>query len=385
MCGPKICCLPVALVLVLWSAGPGRAGETEAIRLLDAVTKNITSYDVWLTADYEWFVQYDEVEVENEYLGYYKRTKSIPRAYRPNEPRRRARHIFHQTFERGKLRIDHFEADGKTLHSTSVCDGETVRALNGAGSEGKVDDRPVSNAEEGCDYMTFFRGIHGNWLATQMFRERQTTSARKEQADGGEFFVVSCQPELSNRNTSAGQWGFRMALDPRHGMMPQRLERFVLLNSKELVERRTLIGEFFKLESGVWVPTKAVTSFYQRSEGSFHRALVLTVTSSIDKTRSRWNQPVPAERFTLKFPTGARVSDFTRGTQFVTGTKDTGENLRALAEDSRPILQLAGRSPAPPQADPVSVWRWITLLLLTLLIACVVALLIAGYRRRRAA
>jgi hypothetical protein len=96
--------------------------------------------------------------------------------------------------------------------------------------------------------------------------------------------------------------GWRIALDPAHGMMPVEIEFF--RKTMQTPIRRIYITKFHEVEPGVWAPAKATHECLDWKNGR----VMAEIHLAVDMERSQWNQPVAEKVFDLPIPEGTRVT-----------------------------------------------------------------------------
>jgi hypothetical protein len=271
-----------------------------------------------------------------------------------------------------KRRIEWLNQDSQEPWEVVVFDGEVRKAFQRATSTGLIAAPTVRHLDDGHDYATFFRNGFGAISFVTLFGQRASTRVVADRS--GKASVIESPPGGADVAT----FGWRLWLDPRHGLLPKRIERYE--NSMEHVYCRTVINQFHEFEPGVWAPVDVTVTFHHPAPGTPHYGDVNQVVHSVvDVSRSRWNEPLSDELFVLAFPAGVTVADKTHRVVLVTGERDTGKNIDKLVAGARKTFPLDDGRPAPL---PIAWWWRVALVALNaVLIAAFLAWLWRRHRR----
>lgn len=251
----------------------------------------------------------------------------------------------------GKRRIERLDPHTKEPVSVVVSDGEVMRRM----------DRPKAMAsisslrravEDGHDYIGYFGNPFASGSLAEMTRNRKSRLLAED--DSG---MVAFEARPGGK--SAAGFGWRVWLDPSHGLVAARIERY--RRSMECLYSRTEVNEFREVEPAVWAPVDVTIQFYDSMpDRTTFGHVVHVIDAVVDQERSRWNLLLSDETFRLAFPGGTRVHDTVRKVTFVAGKGDTGENLDDLmknAKDVVPIHDAADLRQLGPPSGSWGLWR----------------------------
>lgn len=259
-----------------------------------------------------------------------------------------------QVYQRGKGRIEFFGPNNSPT-TVLVFDGEMQKSYDAAAGSALLRDVPHHALQEGWSYLEAYRNVFGVLPILHCFRERRNVVVRVSKDDSMIVFEAAPAPKA---NIDFPNWGFRVSLDKRHGLMPAVIERFEQINNKPFIVRRSSVSQWTELGSGTWAPSKLVTHFFDADltlatfgELSVEEELV------VDLKRSHWNRQIPNDMFELPLPAGTRVTDRLRDVQFVTGQLDPGKNLEELAKHAKKVTPYPVER--PQSIKDRSIWSWI--------------------------
>jgi hypothetical protein len=146
-------------------------------------------------------------------------------------------------------------------------------------------------------------------------------------------------PRADSSNIDYDRFGFQVTVDPSQSFFPVEIRLMRRNSTGRLVLRRLMsVEEFTRLPSGISVPVKATTRFYNTNPGPELGQEDYWVTGEVDVGRSRWNVDLPDETFQLGFPVGTLVHDQVRNIQFVSGSSDPAVNIDQLIEKAKEVL-----------------------------------------------
>ena len=281
----------------------------------------------------------------------------VSRKLRPREAAPQETRDYRQQFSNGKVRIETLSERGGDPVTTLVYDGELFRRLNAAELRGSIFSGIGEFAPLGADYSTFFRAIDAADMVRDVF-EKGKCSATPDATRGGLWLETTPSPALK----------YRVWLDPSHGMMPNTIEEWRVSDQFEpWIHCRIQVEAYHELVGGGWVPTKVVTRDYislspesrlREFGGQVNRETV----AEVDIGQSKWNTPIPVDRFILSFPAGTEVIDEVLDRVYVAGESTDGSHLRRIALEARELA-----IPPPGASSSESLLRissrWPTILL----------------------
>jgi hypothetical protein len=358
----------------------------DVLRAWETAGQSLRSYDVYLRVEYV-FVLKSVVVGKKKPPGKAPPGLKVPeipiielRERPPGEPPSRRVEFSRQVLSKqGKRRYELWPSGSQIWIEAKVFDGEIVRSRSSrsagtANIDGRGPDVKNFTGPE-LNYAALYWDMPYGGSIVKLFRARKGARLIEAPSGKADYVHIESAPEEGDYYPA---FGWRIALDPAHGMMPAKIEFF--RDTMKLPIVRTTIEEFHQVELGVWAPIKA-THTYLDSRGRVPTEVHLAV----DMTRSHWNQPVAEELFTLVIPEGTRVVDDTRNIAFVAGKGDTGKNLDALIENARNVVSPA--RPKPAELPPTEGRLRLLLLfgLNALVIAVILGIVYVRARKRRAA
>lgn len=348
----------------------------QVLDLLDTATKALRSYDVYLQVTETYLVRSERVKITTKDGKEVEVTR--PRDLLPGEGPLVEKFAYRQVLAQGKRRIERIDPATGKASSTTVADGEVERSLNPEAISGYLGPMPRQFVSEGSDYSTFYRNEFGDRDLVEILRSRKGTRVIPDPAPGKQPRLVLYSPPESG--TTFSIWGFRVFMDPQKALMPVLVEKFEIIEGKEVLLRRTVVDAFHEVEKGLWVPIKVTSTFYSSSQGPLFGKPVVQIVAQVDVARSRWNVPIPDDTFVLKFPPGIHVTDRLRNIKFISGDGDTGENLRALAKRAREVIPIN----APPVEEQDASYQHATRLLLVAgaVVLCLAIVVVVCLKRR---
>jgi hypothetical protein len=229
-------------------------------------------------------------------------------------------------------------------------------------------------------YRSAFGGVHFDDLVV-CFRQRKGYVVVGSSAGDSPLLTIEAKPVPPSKmpDVDLGAWGFKVALDPRRGMMPAVIEVLQPVKGVLQLYRRMTVNQWKDLGNGVWVPTKATTHIFYLDNGTnpdFHGQVANEIVLTVDEARSSWNKSVSEGTLRNPLPAGTKVMDTERGVQYVTGKADPGVNLADLAKHARDVAPIITTQPEKP--------LWGTWLLRgAVLLVATVALVLGGWFVRK--
>jgi hypothetical protein len=276
--------------------------------------------------------------------------------------------------ETGKRRSELLPAIGGRWTEARVYDGEATRQVTNSGAQAGVIGRDPDHmefTEFQCNYLSLFKDLPYGGAMVPLFRSRHGTRLLGRGAGAGEYAVVESPLEKGNYEN----FGWRVWLDPRHGMLPAKIDLFQ--RSMQSLFCRTTIERFHQIEPGVWAPVEATHEF--GPEGQVRTRVRL----SVDMTRSRWNQRLSEDLFKLDFPPGAAVNDRARNLVYVAGDGKPAHHVDQLLEGA-PRGQNSPATASPQPGTSVRA-RIAALAALHIFLVAVLAVVFFMWRARRRA
>jgi len=323
----------VAGILLTSVCGPagGAASDSlpDTINAFQRAAVSIRSFDVYVRIDRAWPLK--AVIVERTKDG--KPLAAEWRDRAPGEPPKKETLLMRQVLgPNGERRSALLDRDGKTWEKTF--DGEVTRFLDVRKRDAWLDGPADLNfIEFGLDYLMLYESRTRDGTLAEVLRSRNGTRLAAAGPEDLGMAVVEAPPH------QATDIGFRVALDPSHGMLPSRIIRSPHGSRDEGSETRVTM--YREVKAGLWVPVKAAATFGPPNRPSY------VVEFEVDVARSRWNEPLSADTFALPIPEGIRVKDFRRGVAFISGEGDTGKEIDRLVENAREVFVFGERGKAP--------------------------------------
>ncbi|MBX7072144.1 MAG: hypothetical protein K1X71_03265 [Pirellulales bacterium] len=360
-----VCCTPVI--------AQQQMPPEQAFALFEQATKTITSLDVVMQVRMSWPMKHVVIgtrTIEGQQVPITEWAERLP-----GEPQKSEQHFYRQVMSpSGQRRIEYFvSAQAANPRAIQVLDGEAMRELEPDLRLGAIKPHKGRILFDAEDYSAFFKTEFGNMPWVKIFRLRPTMTATLE-PDGAVLIHSPPTPKTSFQN-----YGFRVWLDPHHGMLPRKVERYVLDSDAELLWSDAYVNKWHQLPSGAWAPIEVTTTNYNRKDPHKGRAVNVYV-AKVDVARSKWNQPIPPATFVLAFPKGTQVTDLIRDVIFTTGDEDSGKNLDRLLADAQNVAPLRQMFEPPAQNRSPLFW-WIVALNGVVMIG---GLALAFFLRRRA-
>jgi len=250
----------------------------------------------------------------------------------------------------GKRRIERLDPKTEEGVGSVVSDGEVMRRLDKPKAMGSISS--LANAvEDGHDYLGYLGNPFASGSIVEMTRERKS---RVLPEDSSGMVAFEARPG----GLSYASFGWRVWLDPEHGLLPARIERY--RRSMEGLYSRTEVHEFHQVEAGVWAPVDVTIQYYAAPGTPKSGKVTHVIHAVVDQKRSRWNLPLEDETFRLAFPAGTRVHDTVRHVAFVAGKGDTGKSLEDLMKNARDVAPIhdAAEGQVGPPSGSWTYWRW---------------------------
>ena len=344
----------------------------DVLRSVETAAEGIRSYEVYLTCTRHWTLK--TVVVGTMMDGPLEAPILEWRQREPGEDPETEVFLYRQVLAPGgKRRIEQLDPQTEEPLRIVVSDGEVMRRMDKPKAAGSISSL-VKAVEDGHDYLGYLGNPFASGSIVQMTRNRQSRVLVED--DSGKVAF-----EARPGGTSYASFGWRISLDPEHGLLPARIERY--RHSMKRLYSRTEVNEFREVEPSVWAPVDVTIQFYDsKPERATFGEVAHVIHAVVDQERSRWNLPLSDDTFRLAFPGGTRVHDTVRKVTFVAGKGDTGKNLDDLmknAKDVVPFHDAAELGQLGPPTGRWGTWRWI---LVGLSVGLLVALLLVMGRKR---
>jgi hypothetical protein len=222
---------------------------------------------------------------------------------------------YHQIFYKSNRRLETLDARG-TVKDICVQDGKTCRVYHVAQHLGGIQRLKSNDILPFADYSQLFKNLNGIDMF-YLFRERRTTRVTGRLGTSTGDVGLECGPE-PDAEVSFRDLGLYVMADKAHGLMPRKLGFVWTVKGKGTARTETVITEYVKTRDGTWVPIKAKTTTYWLGEGKQFGKPMTESVMSVDVKKSRWNEKLRTNTFTLPFPGGTTVIDEVRNITFVT-------------------------------------------------------------------
>jgi hypothetical protein len=315
----------------------------QALALLEGSLESIRSFDLRIDTK-ETFLLHWEAAGTND-KGH---MVSKSRRLLPGEFPRIKQQSSRQVVEQGKGRFEFLAEKGGQPNIIVVYDGEVERVFKPRESEAIVRSPAGSVVGTGMDYLDSYRNITSRLDMMKCLRERKNVVVKPAEP-GSAVVILETRPDLKAA-VDLHRYGFRVTLDPAHSFMPAVFETLKDVGNELFVVRRSTVAEWKKLNGGVWVPIKLVTSVFQDDPKSeTFRDVNQDKVMTVDTAHSYWNLAIQEDTFVLPFSAGTKVIDFFRNVQFVTGKADPGKNLEDLAAHARNVGAFRTSFKDPPR------------------------------------
>jgi len=325
-----------------------------AVGILDAASKAITSYDVTVDVTYTWRTSSEMAGVRTDVPP---GRKPIPvtkaRKLRPGEEAAIQKNRTRQVYSDNNRRVEVLPESSDDAVAVLVANLTERRQLSRIDGSGIISAPPTEFDNALCgaygDYLTYFRTIGVYDLCTFVFRARQGVRLRPELGKNGELVLEAAPDADPDAMVLKHDWGFRVWLDPKHGHLPNRIEAYQIVGEagteKEFPTQSIAVDEFFEFHDSLWAPIRITATEYI-FKGELIGDPNLEVTALVDTARSRWNIPIPAESFSLEFPSGTQVADLLRKVSYVVGDRNIEKNLERIAVDAADEVGQAQERPS---------------------------------------
>jgi hypothetical protein len=313
--------------LILSCISPLASISAEDIGAIQAVTKyktaiaSIHNFNVKYTVETRYLVKEVFVLGKDGYPQIVER-----RLLSAGESGKTQRHFTHHQYDYPKERMEQWQSSDGELLSLLVFDGEKQKCYFPTNKHGQIDKLNFSRGAAGTQYPDGYLTLDGRLLLSTFLGQRNNLIARIL-PDRSIELSSSPQPELVNRINYASS-GFKIILDPAHGMMPSTIVQLEIWNDGNVRNaRETTVEEWKKLSNNSWVPTKLRTKWFDMNHkmstyGKVYRETVLAV----DCITSTWNEGVNKGAFLLVFPNGTQVTDRINNIDYTAGTRRPRNN-----------------------------------------------------------
>jgi hypothetical protein len=380
---------PFMQALIWLTLGPSLAwaevpDARSAMEFYETAVRTIRSYDLSIEVTFR-HLHVSEV-IGDAYIdeqGIRRPPTIKARKLRPDERPfvRKERSL--QVYQQGKGRVEILSPGGAVTNVVAY-DGKIGKSHNVRARRAEISRMLQTATLDGGDYRETYRATFGGITEDLVLclRERQGSVVVEGPTPETGLILLDAQP-IADKSKPVGwrEWAFKLALDPRRGMMPAIIEVFQPIDRKLELYRRMTVNEWKKLDDGAWVPIKATTQIFhldpknKEVHGQVGNEIVLTV----DVARSSWNKDIRDELLRLPLPAGTKVIDNERAVSYVTGKADRGKNLADLGANAREVVPFVVVLPPEKKGWP---W-WViygSVALVVLIRLTVVALLV---RKRR--
>lgn len=214
----------------------------------------------------------------------------------------------------GKFRAETFDEDLDTPQGIQVFDGKQTRSLAVSANSGRLSNRDPKvrpYVDQEGHYAALFKDMFGGGSFVDLLRMRHNVRARMDKDEEEAVLIIETDAE---KGKYYPRFGFKLTLSSKHGMLPKRIETF----KGSRLYSDTQITAFRSLGENIWAPTAAVRRMYFPSD----KSMVRTAHIKVDESKSRWNEPLEPELFTLQFPVDCKVFDENRKVVLVNGEED---------------------------------------------------------------
>ncbi len=342
----RVCRITCLLLPFLVCVSRASTDPDDAIRLLEGAVQTIDSFDVQVDLTTRILMQSEMLK--DRYVDENGRKRAAlfrSRKLRPNEAPVIQRQRIRQVYQQGKGRIEFLGSSGN-LDQVFAYDGELAKSRDVKSAEASIRKPPLSVIIQGGDYRESYKSLIGRLSLLKCLQDRRSRDCVlvTGPTDNSPLLTVEAQPlpKPWSSDMDLHEWGFRVRLDPRHGMLPAMIELDQPINGRPHLYRRTTVNEWKSLGNGVWVPVRVTSEIFvldvdnRELFGQVGNEIVLVV----DVSRSSWNKKIPGEALDVRVPAGTKVTDMERGVRYVTGKADPGTNLEALAADARDVAPI---------------------------------------------
>lgn len=349
----------VGQITFLWPcrADSPLSSET-ALKWLDAASHSIRTCDVFYRVEFSYFMTNEGMNPPTQL-----------RKLEPNEPRKTRTKSFRFVQGQDKQRFDVFSELYQKPESTWVAVSGVAKKKMYKRPSFSVTYRPQAPCGPGEDYRDSLGEIYSGHNLLRVLRSRKSIRAVTED-DGKVNLQVDAEDEP---RIIAGRLGFKVALDPAHGLMPVKLEE----SEKGKVHLVTEVLEWKELGAGVFAPVRIRSTMFQRLAHQFPGELYCTADIVVEKERSTWNQLLDQSLFVLLPETGSPVHDEVQGTLQLAGDGHPGKNIDKLVSRT---IQLH-EEPAVPASVGPSAKLWLVVGGAVIIATALVAWLGIRFRR----
>jgi hypothetical protein len=319
----------------------------QTLRLLEGALQSIKSFDVRLNVKTTIFIEEEYAEQPGDANNSLKAPVLMKSTMLPPGQGKVQKKSYRQVFAQGKGRIEYLDESNGKPTAFQVYDREVARIWHIRNATATI-EKPIypASGDLGDDYLDAFRDLYHRLPILDGLRQRKDVVV-KAGAPGDPSIVLETAPDQKGAIVYP-KMGFRVTLDPGHGFMPARIERFETIKGKLFRRDDRFIAEWKDLGGGLWVPIKIVVHAYDPDDkGTFGERYGESV-ATVDVGRSTWNTAIPEETFQLAIPAGVSVIDYVRHVEYVTGKPDLGTNLEDLAASARDAVPVVVAIPPEP-------------------------------------
>ncbi len=290
----------------------------EVIDRWDAGSRLIESYDL---------------VIELVDVGYTVRLGGVERLTNPGETFPNL-YFYSHIFKKDVKRFGEFRGDGAGQHGSELLfDGVTFTSAHLSQNNYSIQQNyNIFGSYAYEDYESTYRTVLGSSDRVVMSRERASRLLPRE----GSLYVVDV-PEAKAGDFSNMAW--RVWLDPSRNFMPVKWSEW-LVQSGQRIRNCDCEVELREVASSVWAPVGAKRSVYNKNKKSpIFGKVGSDEFLKVDMAKSRFNIPIPDDRFVIKIPDGATVTDRIRNVVYTKGASDPDTYLSSLAAEGKKAVE----------------------------------------------
>lgn len=197
-----------------------------AIKLFSDASQAIRSFDVHCNATERFFFK-------NEYEGGSVRSRKLVLARRIKLETPTVRQIsYRQVFQKGQGRIEiQSEAEEKP-NTIIVYNGEVEKTFEPQQFTGNIRPPAPYVVDQGSDYLESYRNVFGRETILEILRQRHNCKRLTvTEVDTSLLVLHADLCPLGGKSADLAQWGFKIGLDTRRGLLPAWIETY-----KEVVQ-----------------------------------------------------------------------------------------------------------------------------------------------------
>jgi hypothetical protein len=325
-----------------------RLTQIDGLQYLKAAGEVVSSCDVSYEVRISWNLKssYDESTGKTKFRQHLPGEVSPPRTYR-----------YRFIFDRGKYRYELIDPSSGKMDGICVIVKSEWRYKEFVGRSGPsftVRQRTSPPGGGWKDYREFLGTHFSDYPLHQLLSVRNSLNVSRDEMGR---VILETVPE-PDREISGRLNGYRVVLNPKHGLMVEEL----IENYGGIPKRKSEVVDWHEYAKGQ--PT------YKELAGEVYCVYDLDV----DVSRSSWNRPVDPSLFELHADSGMPVVDSVKGIMTMGGKANPGDNIDELA--NQPIKFQTG----PPAEVVKKSWPWTTIGLVSAVLTLVAAGLWWRYR-----